>query len=364
MARSAESKFWSVIPAGGSGTRLWPLSRAYRPKYLLPLLGEQSLLQQTYARLTPLSPPERIIVVAGAAHAVEIARQLPALPPENIIIEPSPKGTGPAIALAARLIAEQDPNATMGSFAADHVVKDNDAFVAAIRTAISVAQDDWLTTIGIEPTRPETGYGYIERTDTAIRVVTPAAAWVAAGFTEKPDYERAVEFVASGRFLWNASMFIWRVDSFLAELERDLPEVRERIERIVDLWNTDQAESSVPVEWGKLKSVTIDDGVMEQCDHIAVVPAEVGWSDVGDWHGLGELVREGDDVNAFRGDVLQHDSTDTLVWSTTNRLVALVGVDDLAVIDTPDALLIVNRYRAQEVRAIVDQLRDEHPELI
>ncbi len=364
MTHSAEPQFWSVIPAGGSGSRLWPLSRANRPKYLLPLLGEMSLLQQTYDRLLPLSPPERILVVAGAAHAMEIARQLPDLPPENIIIEPSPKGTGPAIGLAARLVAERDPAAIMGSFAADHVVRDSDAFLAAIRSAIAVAREEWLTTIGIEPIRPEIGYGYVERTDTSIGDDDPVAAWIAAGFTEKPDYERAVEFVASGRFLWNASMFIWRVDTFLAELERCLPQVRRRIERIVDVWDTEDAESVVPAEWGKLKSVTIDDGVMEQSERIAVVPAEIGWSDVGDWHGLGELVQHGEDDNAFRGDVLQHGSTDTLVWSTSNRLVALVGVDDLAVIDTPDALLIVNRYRAQEVRAIVDKLRDGYPELI
>ncbi|MGD9713475.1 MAG: mannose-1-phosphate guanylyltransferase [Thermomicrobiales bacterium] len=359
-----DREFWSVIPAGGSGTRLWPLSRASRPKYLLPLVGDRSLLQQTWERLLPLSKPERIIVVAGMAHAPEIARQLPDLPVENMIIEPLPRGTGPAIGLAARLIAERDPTAIMGSFAADHVVRDAGAFVDAVRTAVSVARGNWLVTIGIEPTRPETGYGYIERTTTRIDAAEPGVAWMAAGFTEKPSYERAVEFLSAGRFLWNASMFIWGVEHFLNELGRFLPDLYFSLERIARAWHSNDADLVLNREWNTVESVTIDEGIMEQSDRIAVVPAEFGWSDIGDWHGLAGLMQESTFDNAIRGNVIAHDARSTLVWSTTNRLVAVVGVHDLAIIDTPDALLVVDRDRAQEVRAIVDRLKKERQDLV
>lgn len=366
MKHEQPQQFWSVIPAGGSGTRLWPLSRAGRPKYLLPLGGERSLLQQTWDRLLPLSPPERILVVAGAAHAVAIARQLPDLPEENILIEPQPRGTGPAIGLAASIIALRDPNAIMGSFAADHIVRDAGTFERAVRTAIVAAESDWLVTIGIQPSRPETGYGYIERTDHALDIQGTglAVAYRAAGFTEKPTYERAVEFIRSGKFDWNASMFIWSVEAFATEMERNLPDHWAHLNRIAAAWELPGREETLAREWTAMKPVTIDEGLMERSDRLAVVPAQMGWSDVGDWHGLGELIADQDDGNAFRGTVLDHATRDTLVWSTTDRLVALVGVNDLAVIDTPDALLVVNRHRAQEVRAIVDKLAGEMDDLV
>ncbi len=366
MSSNQTSQFWSVIPAGGSGTRLWPLSRAERPKYLLPLAGDTSLLQQTYERLRHLSPPECILVVAGAAHVAAIARQLPELPDENILIEPQPRGTGPAIGLAAAMIAERDPTAIMGSFAADHVVRDPTALVLAVRTAIAAARAGWLVTIGIRPSRPETGYGYIERTGEQIDLPGSdlSRAYRAAGFTEKPEYDRAVEFIRSGRFDWNASMFIWSVDTFGEEMRRYLPDTWDRLVRIAGSQSGADGWDVLAREWQAIKSVTIDEGLMERSNRIAVVPAEMGWSDVGDWHGLGELIADRDDGNAFRGRVLDHATRDTLVWSTTNRLVALVGVGDLAIIDTPDALLVVNRHRAQEVRAIVDKLTGEFSEFV
>jgi mannose-1-phosphate guanylyltransferase len=350
------SRFWCVIPAGGSGTRLWPLSRTGKPKFLLPLTGERTLIQQTADRLLPLTEPERILVVAGPAHVAEISRQLPDLPPENIIVEPAPRGTGPAIGLAALLIQQRDPGAVMGSFAADHMVRDEAAFQSAVHVAQEMARLGWLSTIGLRPDRPETGYGYIERTDECLVTGEHASAFRALGFTEKPDLDRARQFVDSGRYLWNASMFIWPVAQFVAELELLQPELATALHRIAADWDTPRHEETQAALWPSLRTVTIDHGIMERTVRFAVVPVDMGWSDVGDWHGLGALLPTDDSGNHLNGRVLQHDARDTLVWSTTGRVVAIVGTSNLAIVDTPDALLVLDRDRAQDVRAIVEQL--------
>lgn len=349
--------FWAVIPAGGSGTRLWPLSRSARPKFLLPLLGRESLLQQTFARLTELTVPERILVVCGPAHAAAIARQLPALPSSNIIVEPSPSGTGPALALASALIHRVDPSAIMGSFAADHDVTDTEAFVRVVRTAINVARRDDLVTIGLTPIRPETGYGYIERTDEIILTSGPDVAYRAARFIEKPDLEHATEFVESGTFLWNAGMFVWRVSALKAELKRLQPAIHDGVCTIADAWESRDQERVTAQVWSTLPDITIDHGVMEHARRVAVVPAEIGWSDVGDWNGLGELIEQDALGNSVRGNLLRIETTNSVIWSETGRMVAMVGLDNIIVVDTEDALLVVDRKQSQEVRKVVERLK-------
>ena len=348
---------WAVVPAGGSGTRLWPLSRAARPKFLLPLLGERSLLQQTIDRLARSVPPERTLVVCGPAHAAPVARQLPALPESNVLVEPSPRGSGPAIALATALIARRDPAAIVGSFAADHEVSDLPRFDAALRTAFAAAADGWLVTIGLTPTRPETGYGYIERSEEIVANMRDGSAYRAARFIEKPDATTAAEYVASGRFLWNASMFVWQAQALLDEVARLQPELRAGVSRIAEVWGTPEQEWVTADVWSGLEESTIDQGVLEQARRIAVVPAEFGWSDVGDWNNLGELIERDGFGNSVRGDVVQSQTRNSVVWSETGRLVALVGLENIAVVDTEDALLVVNRGDAQEVRTIVEQLK-------
>ena len=357
------SQFWAVIPAGGAGTRLWPLSRASRPKFLLPLVGEHTLLQQTFDRITPLATPRRTLVIAGPAHAVEIARQLPTLPSDHLVIEPSPRGTGPAIGLAAMLIGLENPNAIMGSFAADHAVTDLAAFDAAVRTAIRAAKEDWLVTIGLEPTRAETGYGYIERTDDIIDESQHGTAYRSARFIEKPDLATAETLVQSGRHLWNASMFIWRVRTFLAALASLQPELYSGLKQIADAWQTPTRDDVMTEVWSRLPAVTIDHGVMELAERVAVVPCDMGWSDVGDWNGLGDLIAQDALGNSVKGECIQFDSQRSVVWSETGRLVALVGVNNLAIVDTPDALLVVDREHAQDVRQIVEQLKQDRDEL-
>lgn len=356
-ASKSSPNFWAVIPAGGSGTRLWPLSRSARPKFLLPLLGKQSLLQQTFDRLTLLTDPERILVVCGPAHVAAIARQLPALPSANIIVEPSPNGTGPALALATALIERVDPNAIMGSFAADHDVTNPEAFTRVVRTAIKTARNGDLVTIGLTPNRPETGYGYIERTDEVILQCGEDTAYRAARFIEKPDLDRATEFVESGRFLWNAAMFVWKVRALKRELTRLQPEIQEAVWKIADAWGSREQEHITTRIWSELPSITIDHGVMEKAERVAVVPAEIGWSDVGDWNGLGELIEQDGLGNSVRGNLLRIDTTNSVIWSETGRMVAMVGLDNIIVVDTEDALLVVDRNKSQEVRKVVDQLK-------
>jgi mannose-1-phosphate guanylyltransferase len=348
---------WAIVPAGGSGTRLWPLSRATRPKFLLPLLGERSLLQQTVDRLGSLVPPEHTLVVCGPAHAAPVARQLPELPERNVLVEPAPRGSGPAIGLATAIVARRDPEAIVGSFAADHEVTDAPAFAAAVRTAIAAAREDWLVTIGLTPTRAETGYGYIERTDEVVAKVEDGMAYRAARFVEKPDAAAAEGYLESGRFLWNASMFVWRAQTLLNELARLQPELFAAVSRIAAVWGTPEQERVTADIWSGLAESTIDQGVFERATRVAVVPADFGWSDVGDWHNLGELIAQDDAGNSVRGDLVQSETRNSVVWSETGRLVALVGLDNIAVVDTEDALLVVDRKNAQEVRRIVEQLK-------
>lgn len=356
--------FWAVIPAGGSGTRLWPLSRAARPKFLLPLLGERSLLQDTFVRLRRVTVPERMLVVCGPAHAAAIARQLPELPTANIIVEPSPNGTGPALALASSLIHQVDPTAIMGSFAADHDIADDDAFELAVMTAARAARNDYLVTIGITPTRPETGFGYIERTEEMVMRHGEQIAYRAERFIEKPDLERATAFVESGRFLWNAGMFVWSVQALRRELRRQQPDIFTGVEEVVNAWESRDQEHTTTRIWAQLPAVTIDQGIMEQAERVAVVPAELGWSDVGDWNGLGELIERDALGNSVRGNLLRIDTTNSVIWSETGRMVAMVGLDNIIVVDTEDALLVVDRAKSQEVKKVVEQLRaSTHTEL-
>ena len=357
MITAAERHLWAVVPAGGSGTRLWPLSRATRPKFLLPLLGERSLLQQTVDRLAPIFSPQQTFVVCGPAHAAPVARQLPELPEGNVLVEPAPRGSGPAIVLATAVIAGRDPDAIVGSFAADHEVNDLPAFEAAVRVAIAAAREDWLVTIGLAPSRAETGFGYIERSSDAVASTADGDAYRADHFVEKPDPETAAAYVATGRFLWNASMFIWKAGALLAEVARLQPELFAAVQRAAAVWGTPNQERVVADVWAELAESTIDKGILERANRVAVVPGSFGWSDVGDWHNLGELIERDDSGNSVRGDLIQSQTHNSVVWSETGRLVALVGLDNIAVVDTDDALLVVDRGAAQEVRQIVDQLK-------
>jgi mannose-1-phosphate guanylyltransferase len=357
---------YAVIPAGGSGTRLWPLSRAAHPKFLHPLTGSAaSLLQATVERLAPLTTPERTLVVTGAAHVAAVARQLTGLPEENILVEPSPRDSCAAIALAAAVIAERDPDAVMGAFAADHLIGDPERWVDTVRQAVRGAEQGLLMTVGITPTRPETGYGYLETGEPAgdgpLRPVTE--------FKEKPAAEVAEAYVSSGRHLWNASMFVWRVGVFLDELARQQPELHAGVTAIAAAWGTPEQDDVLGTVWPTLPKISVDYAVMEgaaTAGRVATVPGAFGWNDVGDFHTLGDMLPADPAGNVVLGaakpGVLLRDSSRLVVVPQSGRLVAVLGVHDLIVVDTPDAVLVCPRDRAQDVKKLVDELKERGEE--
>ena len=349
----------AVIPAGGSGTRLWPASRSTRPKFLLPLPGPRSMLQATVDRLSPIVPHDNIIVITGGSHAVAVARQVPEIPETNIVVEPGPRGTGPAIGLGAALIARKDPDAIMGSFAADHYVSNPELFQRTVLAAAEVAERGYLVTIGITPTYPEIGYGYI-RVGPDLASAHGLDVFAVDQFKEKPDLETARSYVDSGKYLWNASMFVWKASTLLEEMERLLPDLYRILMLLADAWDRPDRDAVLQTYWPQLQDVTIDNGIMEHAEHVAVVPARFGWTDLGDWHSLAELMTDVEGQNVIVG--AQHvpiDTQSTLIYGT-ERVIATVGVDNLVIVDTDDALLICNRSRAQDVRKIVQQLKDRH----
>jgi mannose-1-phosphate guanylyltransferase len=347
-----------VVPAGGSGTRLWPLSRAANPKFLHPLTGtERSLLQATFDRLAPLSTPERLMVVTGTAHAPGVARQLPELPDGNILVEPAARDSCAAIALAAAVIHKRSPGAVMASFAADHLIADQEAFARTVWQAVEGAVEGRLMTIGITPTRPETGYGYLQ-CGADVSGIQPVLE-----FKEKPSLEVATEYLKSGRYLWNASMFLWRTDVFLAELAARRPDVHDPIASIAEAWDTPAQAEVLGEVWPGVPKVAVEYAVMEPAaadGKVGTVPGDFGWSDIGDFETLGELL--GTDVGGSRvfGDVdrvLAVDS-DGVIIVPSDRLVATLGVTDLIVVDTADAVLVCRRDRAQDIKRLTEILRE------
>ena len=355
----------AVIPAGGSGTRLWPLSRTDHPKFLLPLTGSTaSLLQTTVARLAPLVPPERTMIVTGERHRAAVAAQLPGLPPENILAEPSPRDSCAAIGLAAAVIARRDPGAIMGSFAADHLVRDLDRFTRAVRAAVAGAEQGWLMTIGMKPTHPETGYGYVQCGEP----VNGGPVRRVRRFKEKPTRQLAEEFVASGEYLWNASMFLWRVEVFLSELARQRPALHAGLTQIAEAWDTPDRAAVLAEVWPGLEKIAVDYAVMEgaaEQGRVATVPGDFGWTDIGDFHNLGDLLPadESGNVVLAPGDeeaeplVRLADSHGVVAVSAGGRLMSLLGLKDVVVVDTPDALLVCARDRAQDVKQLVDDMK-------
>lgn len=348
------NSFWAVVPAGGAGTRLWPLSRAARPKFLLDLTGSgRTLLQQTVDRLAPLVG-DRVLVVTGVSHRDAVVGQLPQLPETQVVAEPSPRDSMAAIGLAAAMLERQDPEAVLGSFAADHVITAEETFRACVQEAVDVARTGLLVTLGIEPTHAATGFGYIR--SGAPLEGRPSARRVEL-FVEKPDAERARAYVADGRHRWNAGMFVVRAGVLLDLLAENHPELAVGLREVAA-----HPERRNEV-WPTLERIAIDHAVAEPAaasGRVAVVPGSFGWDDVGDFGSLDTVLRDSDAdplvVLSGAGPV-EAVASSGLVVSTTGRAVAVIGMDDVVVVDTPDALLVTTRARAQEVKAMVDRLR-------
>lgn len=348
--------FWAVVPAGGAGTRLWPLSRSSAPKFLLDLTGSgRTLIQGTLDRLVPLTA-DRVMVVTGAAHRDAVAAQLPDLAPEAIVPEPSARDSMAAIGLAAAMLERRDPQAVMGSFAADHVITEPGVFRETVRVAVEAARDDWLVTIGLEPITPSPAFGYIH-----LGAALPdlEGAFRVRAFVEKPSVLVAREYLASGQYRWNAGMFVVRPTVLLDLLADSHPDFAATLRRIA-------AEPARLDElWATLPRIAVDHAVAEpaaDAGRVATVPASFGWDDVGDFDSLAELLGATPEraVPVVLGDEhLVRDVHSTgLVVPASGRVVAVIGIDDVVVVDTPDALLVTTRSRAQEVRRIVAALAE------
>jgi mannose-1-phosphate guanylyltransferase len=348
--------FYVVIPAGGSGTRLWPLSRVARPKFLLPIPGPRTMIQETVARLSALCAPRDMLIVTGSHHLPLVAEQLSDTAPPELLAEPMPRGSGPAIGLGVAIIAQRDPDAIVGSFAADHIVQDAGRFQATVRNAIAVARLGYLVTIGAQPSYPETGYGYI-RAGSPIDGLDDVTAFQVAQFKEKPDLETATRYVAEANYLWNTSMFVWKAGTLMDEMRRLLPDLAHALEQVARDWDTPRRQATMDAIWPTVSDITIDHGVLEHSNRVAVVPADFGWADIGDWHGYGSLLETtATETTRVSGDVIADDAEGSIVFGN-GRLVALLGVQNVVIVDTHDALLVCDRSHAQDVRRIVSELR-------
>lgn len=355
---------YAVIMAGGGGTRLWPVSRRESPKQLLPLLGKETLFQSTVARLEKLLPPERILVVTVEEQARVMREQVPSIPNENYLIEPAPRGTASVVALAAAVLKERDSQAVMAIQTADHHIRNQDLFQYLLRAAFEVAEKKYLVTLGITPTFPSTGYGYIQQGE-ALDGDYKYPVYEVKRFMEKPDQATAQELLRSGDHSWNSGMFVWRTDVILAEIERQMPELYAAVTEIASAWDSAQKDDVIQKLWYDLRSQTIDYGIMERAERVAVLPAGgLGWSDVGSWDSLFEVLLPDMNGNvAVNSQHLPLDTHNALVYSTDDqRLVVTIGLDDVVVVDTGDVLLVCKTDQSQKVKNIVEHLKRHHQE--
>lgn len=351
MARSTP---FAVIMAGGAGTRFWPRSRRQHPKQLLPIVSARSMLQETVDRARTVAPPARTLVVTNASLVSQVRRQLPRVPAGNVIGEPASRNTAACIGLAALRVERQDPDGVMVVLPSDHFVSGLPAFRRAVGLAGQLAAQDNLITIGLTPTRAETGYGYIEWGRT-LAGTKGQAAW-AATFTEKPTRRRAERFVASGGYLWNSGIFAWRARRILAEIDRHLPRLGRLLDRLRPAIGTPREAAALRRYYPAMPAISIDYGVLEHVERVAVVRGRFQWSDLGSWAAMEGLWRSGlRNGNAVRGRTITIGAQGCVV-SASERLVALCGVSDLVVVETPDAVLVCQKSRAQDVRLIVREL--------
>jgi mannose-1-phosphate guanylyltransferase len=352
---------YAVIMAGGSGTRLWPVSRKDHPKHTLPLLGDRTLFQMTMDRLKGFLPTDHILVVTAQDQAATLREQAPEMPQENFLIEPDPRGTASVIGLAATILAKRDPDAVMLVLPSDHFIRNGEMFRLVMRVAVEVANKDYLVTLGITPTAPATGYGYIQRGD-LLPERFDYPVYHVRRFKEKPDQAAALEMLRQSDHSWNSGMFIWRVDAILKEFARLMPGLKVALDRVGAAWGTPEQDTVLRSEWMPIKSETIDYGVMEHAERVAVLPAsDLGWSDVGNWESLFDVLIPNESGNiVFNGKHKEFNTCNSLIYGNGDgRLVVMIGVDNLIIVDSGDVLLVCHKDHTQKVRAVVDQLRKE-----
>jgi len=344
----------AVIMAGGAGTRLWPLSRRNRPKQILKLFSGNSLLRQSYERVSAMFPPGQVNVITNQAHLPFVANELPELPPANLFGEPVGRDTANAVGLATAILAERDPDAVVGIFTADHVITPMDRFCAAVEQAFAAAEQhsDALVTLGIRPARADTQYGYIER---GPRVAENL--YQVKQFTEKPSLAAAMKYLSSGEYYWNSGMFAWRSATILAQLKKQLPASYEAIRDIAAAWTTEKRQERLQRIYPTLMKISIDFAVMERAERVLVVEMGCHWVDVGSWPAIESVIHADGDGNVTACQQVIHlGSRGNIVVSEDKHLIATIGVDDLVIVHSPDATLICTRRDAQGIRELVDNV--------
>jgi len=351
-------RLYALILSGGAGTRLWPRSRRRKPKQFLDLIGDRTLLQETVDRVTEIIPDERIFVVAPPEHRALIHEQLPELRADHVVIEPYPRGNAAAIGLAMAALHAFDPDAVVAVLPSDHVVEKKSAFRNVLIAATAAADAGWLVTLGITPERADTGFGYIEAGEQLDVRTTPPVRKVKR-FIEKPKREAAEKMVASGGHYWNAGMFVWRVSTILEAYREHLPKTAEALDALADAIGSQRYEGVLAEVWEETDRTTIDYGIAERAKNMAVVPADIGWQDVGNWSRLADLAKAS--PNRSADEHIAEDSVGNYVY-VPGKTTVTIGVNDLIVVETDDVLFIAPKDRAEEVKAVVDRLAREEKE--
>ena len=350
---------YAVVMAGGVGSRFWPRSTEKTPKQLLEIVNRGTMIQNTVARISSVIDPSKILIVTNKIQKPTVAKQLPQVPPENIIVEPIGRNTAPCIGLAALFIRRMDPDGVMVVLPADHLMQDEEEFRRVLSLAIWVAYESGkLITIGIQPSRPETGYGYIQVVDEddGGNPYFDRGVHTVKTFAEKPNRETAQRFLESGDFLWNSGMFVWKVDTILREIRSSIPELHEELEAIESAIGTDRFDHAVETGYRKIRGISIDYGVMEKAREVYVLRGEFGWSDVGSWDEVYRISGKDAEGNSVSGKAVLHGTKNSLIHAG-DKIVAAVDVEDLIIIASENSILVCRRGESQDVKEVVDYLR-------
>lgn len=364
MATSMEHVF-VVILAGGGGTRLWPKSREKTPKQFLKLYTKNTLMQDTYRRARFFADPEHIIVVSNKNYLDDVKAQLPDLPEKNIIGEPAKRETAPAMLLGALIAYKRDPDAIVVNFASDHIATDEQEFTHVINTAIDVAaQKESIVAVGITPTFPHSGLGYIKIGE-ELKKVQRLPVFRVESFTEKPNVATAKAFLATGKYFWNACNYVWAAETLIHAFEKHSPQILATMKPILSVIDTDSFMSIASNAYANVEKIAIDYAISEKADNLVLIPGDFGWNDIGDWKVVYDLQKKNEAGNVILcengdGEVVCHDSTNNLVH-THDRVIALVGMSDTIVIDTGEILLVMPKDRSQDVKKIVESIKEKNP---
>ena len=353
-----------AIMAGGGGTRFWPWSREERPKQILPIVSHRSMIWETVGRLRPFIPPEKIFIVTSQSQAEGLHREVPQIPKSNLLLEPVGRNTAPCLCLAALHIEKKNPQAVMVALPADHFIPDRPGFLRTLRAAVQFAADqDFLITLGVRPTEPETGYGYIQKGET-LGMVEGMPVFRAKAFREKPPLRKARVYLRRQDYFWNSGMFIWQAGVFLEAAKKFLPRLYGEMKLLQNSLGTPQGRKALEKIYARAQPVSVDYGIMEKADNVALIEAQFSWNDVGSWAALGKIWPKDRKGNALmggtrpgRGKILAIDSSDCLVRGE-EKLIAVIGLKDMIVVESGNAFLICPRERSQEVRRVLQELKN------